>query len=93
MILRGSRLVPVLLTLLAVWAGLAIFSPLHKHDLSAPSHCTLNHLEAQQAEGAVIAMPEFSLVLLGAPEIAAPESREGFIPDPKVPARAPPASL
>ncbi len=76
---------------LAAWASFAIFSPLHRHDLESPTKCTLNNLDAQQAETPLVidTLPSVTFrERLDSP--AAPR----FTPAPlysKKPARAPPA--
>jgi hypothetical protein len=41
----------MLLALVVAFAGIAVFSPLHKHDLKSPTKCSLNNLDAQQTDG------------------------------------------
>lgn len=81
----------MLLAALVAWAALAVFSPIHKHDLRAPAKCSLNHLESQQAEGAVAVLPEFALALLGFAEPPAKLERAAHSTGRRLPARAPPA--
>ena len=88
----GVKAASLLFATLFAWAALAVFSPIHKHDLNSPAKCSLNHLEAQQAEGAVTVLPDFALVLVGIPETPAQPERAAHPMEQRLPARAPPAS-
>ena len=83
--------VAVLLAVLVLFFGVALFSPLHKHTLGKSSSCSFNHLEHQWislAEAAVVLVP-FAL-LLEAAERLAPADPE-FFATATVRDRAPPA--
>lgn len=52
--------VAVVLTVLLLFVGVALFSPLHKHTLGKADSCTFNNLEHQMvslAEAAVVLAP------------------------------------
>jgi hypothetical protein len=88
----GAKAASLLLATLLAWAAFAVFSPIHKHDLGSPAKCSLNHLEAQQAEGPVAVLPDFSLVLIGSSDRSPEPERAAHPMDRRLPARAPPAS-
>jgi hypothetical protein len=88
----GAKLASVVLAALFAWAAFAVFSPVHKHDLRAPAKCSLNHLESQQAEGAVAVLPDFTLALVGRSQPVLETERAGHWIERRLPARAPPAS-
>jgi hypothetical protein len=65
--------VAVLLTVLLLFFGVALFSPLHKHTLGKSTSCSFNNLEHQMvslAEAAVVVAPLEFLVEAGAPPVA-----------------------
>jgi hypothetical protein len=86
----GSKLASIVLAALVAWAAIAVFSPIHKHDLNSAAKCSLNHLEAQQAEGAVVVLPDFALALAGTPDEPAEAERPAHPVERRLPARAPP---
>ncbi len=64
-----SRFTLCLLLVLAVtFAGLAVFSPLHKHDQQSPTKCSLNNLDAQQTDGPVAVLTLPCLARVGVPD-------------------------
>jgi uncharacterized protein YggE len=89
----GLRASSILLAALIAFAALAVFSPIHKHDLNAPTKCTLNHLDSQQAEGTVVVLPDISLVLVGVSELQPEAERAAHLSESRLPARAPPVSF
>ena len=63
----------VLLAVLLLFFGVALFSPLHKHTLGKTNSCSFNNLEHQMvslAEAAVVVVPLAFLVEAGAPPLA-----------------------
>lgn len=68
--------VAIVLTLLLLFVGVALFSPLHKHTLGKADSCTFNNLEHQMvslAEAAVVLAPlVFQLEAPTTPPIADP---------------------
>lgn len=83
--------VAILLSLLLLFFGVALFSPLHKHTLGKTNSCSFNNLEHQMvslAEAAVVLSPLALLLEAGTePPPSAPFTRDTRI----APARAPPA--
>ena len=83
--------VAILLSLLLLFFGVALFSPLHKHTLGKTNSCSFNNLEHQMvslAEAAVALAPLALLLEAGAGlPPASPFTRDARI----APARAPPA--
>ena len=64
--------VAVLLAVLLLFFGVALFSPLHKHTLGKTNSCSFNNLEHQMvslAEAAVVVVPLAFLVEAGAPPL------------------------
>lgn len=64
--------VAVLLAVLLLFFGVALFSPLHKHTLGKTTSCSFNHLEHQLvslAEAAVVVAPVVYLLEAGAPPV------------------------
>jgi hypothetical protein len=64
--------VAVLLAVLLLFFGVALFSPLHTHTLGKTNSCSFNHLEHQLvslAEAAVLVAPVALLVEAGAPPV------------------------
>jgi hypothetical protein len=50
----GKKTLSAILAIMVAVSGLLIFSPLHVHDRNAPTKCSLNNLDAHQAEGASV---------------------------------------
>jgi hypothetical protein len=78
------------MALVVAFAGIAVFSPLHKHDLKSPTKCSLNNLDAQQTDGpaAITSLPALSWLgsRLAEERIAQPDLRAAAI----LSTRAPP---
>ncbi len=89
--IRRGKVLSIWLALLITWAAIVVFSPIHKHDLRSPAKCSLNHLDAQQAEGAVavivIQAPDYN----GLHDIADGTEARSQAKIVALPARAPPA--
>ncbi|HEU0124225.1 MAG TPA: hypothetical protein VFQ91_27080 [Bryobacteraceae bacterium] len=68
--------IAIVLALLLLFVGVALFSPLHKHTLGKADSCTFNNLEHQMvslAEAAVVLAPiVFQLESAPAPTVADP---------------------
>jgi hypothetical protein len=61
----------VALALLVLFAGLAVFSPLHKHDPKSSGRCSLNNLEGFVTDGQILVLEIPKLTILGAHSILA----------------------
>ena len=64
--------VAVLLAVLVLFFGVALFSPLHKHTLGKQTNCSFNNIEHQMvslAEAAVVVAPLLFLVEAGSPPV------------------------
>lgn len=64
--------VAVLLAVLLLFFGVALFSPLHKHTLGKTTSCSFNNLEHQMvslAEAAVVVAPLALLLEAGTPPV------------------------
>lgn len=88
-----SRWLTILLAIVVAAVGIAIFSPLHKHDRNSSTKCSLGNIDAQQTDGPLclweIPQPEQTAILL---VVAGPAGRAATTPQ-DVPARAPPSLI
>lgn len=78
------------MAILIAFAGIVIFTSLHKHDLRSPAKCSLNNLDAQQTDGpTVVAVPP-APVFIGVHRVEEESVRASEAAPLRLPARAPP---
>ena len=88
-----SRWLTILLVIAIAVVGIAVFSPLHKHDRQSKTKCSLGNIDAQQCDGVLVfwELPQLQQSIAAIPVathigIATARPLE-------LPARAPPVSI
>ena len=88
-----SRWLTILLAIAVAAVGIAIFSPLHKHERNSSTKCSLGNIDAQQSDGPLclweIPQPEQTAILF---VVSRPTGQAATTPQ-DVPARAPPSLI